>query len=52
MEKLVDFAEDKSLWIIEDNCDALGSTYNNKLTGTFGNISTLSFYPTAPHNNG
>ncbi len=45
MEKLVDFAEDKSLWIIEDNCDALGSTYNNKLTGTFGNISTLSFYP-------
>ena len=45
MDKLIDFAEDKNLWVIEDNCDALGSTYKNKLTGTFGNISTLSFYP-------
>jgi CDP-6-deoxy-D-xylo-4-hexulose-3-dehydrase len=33
------------LWLVEDNCDALGSTYNNKLTGTFGDIGTLSFYP-------
>jgi CDP-6-deoxy-D-xylo-4-hexulose-3-dehydrase len=45
MDKLIDFAQDKNLWVIEDNCDALGSTYKNKLTGTFGNISTLSFYP-------
>lgn len=33
------------LWLIEDNCDALGSKYNGKLTGTFGHISTCSFYP-------
>lgn len=34
-----------NLWLIEDCCDALGSTYNNQLVGTFGDISTLSFYP-------
>jgi CDP-4-dehydro-6-deoxyglucose reductase, E1 len=45
MDKLVDFANEKNIWIIEDNCDALGSKYNGKFTGTFGNISTLSFYP-------
>ena len=45
IEKLKDFCEDKGLWLIEDNCDALGSKYKNKLTGTFGDISTLSFYP-------
>lgn len=33
------------LWFIEDNCDALGSRYQGKLTGTFGHISTCSFYP-------
>jgi len=33
------------LWLIEDNCDALGSRYNGQLTGTFGDIGTLSFYP-------
>ncbi|HPY08864.1 MAG TPA: lipopolysaccharide biosynthesis protein RfbH [bacterium] len=33
------------LWLIEDNCDALGSKYNGKFTGTFGHISTCSFYP-------
>jgi CDP-6-deoxy-D-xylo-4-hexulose-3-dehydrase len=33
------------LWLIEDNCDALGSRYDGKLTGTFGDIGTLSFYP-------
>jgi len=45
MDKIVDFANDKNIWIIEDNCDALGSTFNDQLTGTFGDISTLSFYP-------
>jgi len=45
IEKIKDFADDKNLWLIEDNCDALGSTYNNKFTGTFGDISTISFYP-------
>ncbi len=34
------------LWFIEDNCDALGSTYTvGQYTGTFGHISTCSFYP-------
>ena len=33
------------LWLIEDNCDALGSRYDGQLTGTFGDIGTLSFYP-------
>jgi len=33
------------LWLIEDCCDALGSTYNGQLVGTFGDIATLSFYP-------
>ena len=33
------------LWFVEDNCDALGSKYKNKFTGSFGHISTLSFYP-------
>jgi CDP-6-deoxy-D-xylo-4-hexulose-3-dehydrase len=34
-----------NLWLIEDCCDALGSTYRGKLVGTFGDIATLSFYP-------
>ena len=34
-----------SLWLIEDCCDALGSTYDGKMVGTFGDIGTLSFYP-------
>lgn len=34
-----------SLWLIEDCCDALGSTYEGKKVGTFGDIGTLSFYP-------
>lgn len=33
------------LWLIEDCCDALGTKYNGKLLGTFGDISTFSFYP-------
>lgn len=33
------------LWLIEDCCDALGSSYNGQLVGTFGDIGTLSFYP-------
>ncbi len=33
------------LWFIEDNCDSLGSIYAGKKTGSFGDISTLSFYP-------
>ncbi len=40
-----DIAARNGLWLIEDNCDALGSTLNGQLTGTFGDMSTLSFYP-------
>ncbi len=38
-------AKEHGLWVIEDNCDALGSTYDGKMTGTFGDLSTVSFYP-------
>lgn len=34
-----------NLWLVEDCCDALGSTYRGQMVGTFGDISTLSFYP-------
>jgi len=37
--------EKHNLWLIEDSCDALGSTYEGKMVGTFGDLSTLSFYP-------
>ena len=47
IEEVVLFCKKYNLWLIEDNCDALGSKYNNKLTGTFGDIGTSSFYP--PH---
>jgi CDP-6-deoxy-D-xylo-4-hexulose-3-dehydrase len=33
------------LWVVEDDCDSLGATYNGKKTGTFGDLATLSFYP-------
>jgi CDP-4-dehydro-6-deoxyglucose reductase, E1 len=39
------FCQKNDLWLIEDNCDALGSTYKGKKTGTFGDIATFSFYP-------
>jgi CDP-4-dehydro-6-deoxyglucose reductase, E1 len=42
---VMQFAEQHNLWVIEDNCDALGSVYQGQKTGTFGHISTLSFYP-------
>jgi CDP-6-deoxy-D-xylo-4-hexulose-3-dehydrase len=45
IEKIVEIANNHDLWFIEDNCDALGSKYNEKYTGCFGNISTYSFYP-------
>jgi CDP-6-deoxy-D-xylo-4-hexulose-3-dehydrase len=38
-------AKKHNLWLIEDNCDALGSTYAGKNTGTFGDVATCSFYP-------
>jgi len=45
VEKVKMFCESNNLWLIEDNCDALGSKYNDKYTGSFGDISTYSFYP-------
>ena len=45
IKKIVDIARKHNLWLIEDCCDALGTTYDNKFVGTFGDISTLSFYP-------
>ena len=51
LEKVKKFCDDNELWLIEDNCDSLGSKYtiNNKeyYTGTIGDIGTSSFYP--PH---
>ncbi len=45
LEKVAALAEKNNLWLIEDCCDALGSTFNGKMVGTFGDIATLSFYP-------
>lgn len=45
LNKILEIAKKYGLWIIEDNCDALGSKYERKYTGTFGHISTYSFYP-------
>jgi CDP-4-dehydro-6-deoxyglucose reductase, E1 len=45
LEQLKDLCRKKGIWLVEDNCDALGSKYDGKYTGTFGDISTLSFYP-------
>ncbi len=45
IDKIQRIAEEYNLWFIEDNCDALGSRYNGRYTGTFGHISTCSFYP-------
>jgi len=42
-----EFCDKHNLWLIEDNCDALGSMYDGKPTGTWGDIGTSSFYP--PH---
>ncbi|MFC8827293.1 lipopolysaccharide biosynthesis protein RfbH [Streptomyces sp. NPDC057137] len=38
-------AEDHGLFLVEDNCDAVGTRYGGRLTGTFGDLSTVSFYP-------
>ncbi len=39
------FAKKHNLWLIEDCCDAVGSTYNGQKVGTFGDLATTSFYP-------
>ncbi|MGZ7041994.1 MAG: lipopolysaccharide biosynthesis protein RfbH, partial [Thermoanaerobaculia bacterium] len=47
LDAVTAFCRKYDLWLIEDNCDANGSLYRGKMTGTFGDLSTLSFYP--PH---
>lgn len=42
---VMDLAAKHSLWVIEDSCDALGGTFNGQTIGSFGDLSTLSFYP-------
>jgi CDP-6-deoxy-D-xylo-4-hexulose-3-dehydrase len=45
LEAVMAFAEKYDLWVIEDNCDSVGSEYQGRKTGSFGHISTVSFYP-------
>jgi CDP-6-deoxy-D-xylo-4-hexulose-3-dehydrase len=45
LRKVKDICEKYNLWLIEDCCDALGATFNEKMVGTWGDIATLSFYP-------
>lgn len=45
LDAVVKLCGDHELWLIEDCCDALGSKYNGRRVGTFGNASTFSFYP-------
>jgi len=42
---IADIAKANDLWLIEDNCDALGSLWNGRRTGSFGHLATHSFYP-------
>lgn len=45
VEQLRDICNEYGIWLIEDTCDGLGGSYNDRLLGSFGDISTLSFYP-------
>lgn len=45
LRKVVEIAKSNGLFLIEDVCDALGSTYDGKCVGTFGDLATFSFYP-------
>ena len=45
LDVVSDLAKKHDLWVVEDNCDALGSRYRGRLTGTFGHLATFSFYP-------
>lgn len=43
--EIAELAREHGLFLVEDNCDAVGSTYQGRLTGTFGHLTTTSFYP-------
>ncbi|HEX6385502.1 MAG TPA: lipopolysaccharide biosynthesis protein RfbH [Anaerolineae bacterium] len=45
LDAVMDVAGRHDLWFVEDNCDAVGSTYRGQLTGSFGHLATISFYP-------
>lgn len=45
LDRTASLAKEHGLWLIEDNCDALGSTFGGQMTGTFGDLATVSFYP-------
>jgi CDP-6-deoxy-D-xylo-4-hexulose-3-dehydrase len=45
LDAITAFCKKHGLWLVEDCCDALGSTYKGQKVGTFGDIATLSFYP-------
>lgn len=45
VDSIKQICREHNLWLIEDSCDALGSTYNGKKTGSFGDTATVSFYP-------
>lgn len=42
---VMEIAKKYNLWVIEDDCDSLGATYEGKKTGSFGQLATVSFYP-------
>ncbi|MCP4362842.1 MAG: lipopolysaccharide biosynthesis protein RfbH [Chloroflexi bacterium] len=45
LDAVTEVARQHDLWLIEDNCDAVGSLYNGRTTGSFGHLATVSFYP-------
>jgi CDP-6-deoxy-D-xylo-4-hexulose-3-dehydrase len=45
VDTVLDLSRKHDLWVIEDNCDALGSLYGGRLTGSFGHLASHSFYP-------
>ena len=45
LKVVTEIAKKYNLWLIEDDCDSLGATYEGQKTGSFGDLATLSFYP-------
>jgi len=45
LDLVTELCKEHDLWLIEDNCDALGSTYRGQRTGSFGDVASVSFYP-------
>jgi CDP-6-deoxy-D-xylo-4-hexulose-3-dehydrase len=45
LKLIMEITKKYNLWLIEDDCDSLGATFEGKKTGTFGNLATVSFYP-------